>query len=94
MSQILYFQVNLKTMELPYAVYILKCKDNTYYTGFTVNIEKRLKAHNNKEVHYTKDKLPVVLVHLSLFENKMKAYDFERYLKSGSGIAFRNKRLL
>lgn len=81
-------------MILPFAVYILKCNDNTYYTGFTTNIEKRLNAHNNKEVHYTKDKLPVKLVHLSVFEDKQKAYDFERYLKTGSGIAFRNKRLV
>ena len=54
-------------MTLPFAVYILKCKDETYYTGFTTNIKNRLKAHNKKEVHYTKDKLPVELVHLSLF---------------------------
>ena len=81
-------------MILPFAVYILKCNDNTYYTGFTTNIEKKLNAHNNKVVHYTKDKLPVKLVHLSVFEDKQKAYDFERYLKTGSGIAFRNKRLV
>jgi putative endonuclease len=81
-------------MELPYAVYILKCNDETFYTGYTTNIESRLKAHNNKEVHYTKSRLPIELVHLSLFEIKQKAYDFERYLKSGSGIAFRNKRLI
>lgn len=81
-------------MELPYAVYILKCSNKTYYTGYTTNIENRLKAHNKGEVHYTKDKLPLELVHLSLFANKQKAYDFERYLKTGSGIAFRNKRLI
>jgi putative endonuclease len=81
-------------MTLPYAVYILKCSNDTYYTGFTTNIQNRLKAHNNKEVHYTKDKLPLCLIHISFFINKKKAYDFERYLKSGSGIAFRNKRLI
>lgn len=81
-------------MELPYCVYILLCSDNTYYTGYTKNIKSRLKAHDNKEVHYTKDKLPVKLVHLSVFDDKQKAYDFERYLKTGSGIALRNKRLI
>ncbi|QRM89485.1 GIY-YIG nuclease family protein [Lacinutrix sp. WUR7] len=65
-------------MELPYAVYILKCNNETYYTGFITNIKNRLKAHKNKEVHYTKDKLPVELVHLSQFIDKQKAYDFER----------------
>lgn len=81
-------------MKLPYAVYILICSDNTYYTGYTTNIDNRLKAHNNKEVYYTKSRLPVRLVNLIQFENKQKAYDFERYLKTGSGIAFRNKRLV
>ena len=83
-----------KSMELPYAVYILKCANGKHYTGFSANIFKRLRAHNRGEVHFTKDKLPVTLVHLSLFVNKQKAYDFERYLKSGSGVSFRNKRLL
>jgi putative endonuclease len=81
-------------MELPYAVYILLCADLTYYTGYTTNIQNRLKAHKNKEVLYTKSRLPVKLVNLIKFENKQKAYDFERYLKTGSGIAFRNKRLV
>ncbi|WP_138433144.1 GIY-YIG nuclease family protein [Winogradskyella algicola] len=81
-------------MKLSYSVYILKCSDNTYYTGFTTNIDNRLKAHNNKEVLYTKSRLPIKLVNLIEFENKQKAYDFERYLKTGSGIAFRNKRLV
>lgn len=81
-------------MELTYAVYILECANGKHYTGYTVNITERLKALRKGEVTYTKDKLPVALVHLSLFANKQKAYDFERYLKSGSGIAFRNKRLL
>ncbi|RKN80359.1 GIY-YIG nuclease family protein [Ulvibacterium marinum] len=81
-------------MTLPYAVYILKCANGQYYTGFSANLEKRLNAHQNGEVHFTKDKLPFQLVHVSYFVDKKKAYDFERYLKSGSGIAFRNKRLV
>lgn len=81
-------------MELPFVFYIVKCNNETFYTGFSTNIENRLVAHRNKEVHYKKDKLPVELVYLSLFENNQKAYDFERYLKSGSEITFRNKRLI
>lgn len=81
-------------MELPYAVYILKCSNGQYYTGFTRNIKRRLKEHRNGEVRFTKNKLPFEVVHVSLFSNKQKAYDFERYLKSGSGIAFRNKRFI
>ena len=85
---------NLRNMEPPYGIYILKCANGKYYTGYTTNITNRFIAHRNGEVSFTKDKLPVELVHLSLFANKQKAYDFERYLKSGSRIAFRNKRLL
>jgi len=81
-------------MELPYAVYIFLCSDSTYYTGYTTNIKQRIKAHNNKEVHYTKSRLPIKLINLIQFKNKQKAYDFERYLKTGSRIAFRNKRLV
>ena len=81
-------------MELLYGVYILKCNNSKHYTGFTTNIKNRLKAHRKGEVSFTKDKLPIKLLHISYFEEKKKAYDFERYLKSGSGIAFRNKRLI
>nr|MBX2829540.1 GIY-YIG nuclease family protein [Flavobacteriaceae bacterium] len=54
-------------MELPYAVYLLKCSNGTYYTGFTRNIKKRIQAHERGEVSYTRDKLPLELVHLSQF---------------------------
>jgi putative endonuclease len=81
-------------MELPIGVYIVQCKNGQFYTGYTRNIAKRLAAHNRDEVSFTKGKLPVKLIHLSLFNVSQKAFDFERYLKSGSGIAFRNKRLV
>ncbi|WGK63894.1 GIY-YIG nuclease family protein [Croceiramulus getboli] len=81
-------------MHLPYTVYILRCSDGTYYTGFTSPIGRRLDEHQRGEVHYTRDKRPFVLVHSSSFISKMTAYDFERYLKSGSGIAFRNKHFI
>ena len=81
-------------MQLPYAVYIIKCANGKHCTGYTTNINHRMNAHRKGEVSFTKDKLPVKLVHVSLFADKQKAYDFERYLKTGSGIAFRNKRLL
>lgn len=81
-------------IHLPYAVYILKCVSGKYYSGFSANLVQRIKAHQRGEVRFTKDKLPVELVHLSLFANKQQALEFERYLKTGSGIAFRNKRFL
>lgn len=75
-------------------VYILKCIDSTHYTGCTGNLKDRLSRHNNGQVHYTKDKLPIELISFIAFQDKYKAFEFEKYLKSGSGIAFRNKRLI
>lgn len=46
-----------------------------------------MKEHQKGEVAYTKDKLPIELVHISFFSDKLLAYNFERYLKSGSGKA-------
>ena len=75
-------------------VYILKCSDNTFYTGCTNNLKERLSRHNNGYVHYTKDKRPVGLITYVAFSDKTKVFSFEKYLKSGSGTAFRNKRLI
>jgi putative endonuclease len=77
-----------------YYVYILRCADSTYYTGCTNNINERIERHKIGQVRYTYDKLPVELVSYIAFSNKYKAFAFEKYLKSGSGMAFRNKRLI
>ncbi len=81
-------------MLLPYAVYILKCSDGSYYTGFSTNIHNRIKAHQAGKIKSTQSRLPVELVHTSLFTDKKKAYNFKRYLQTGTGIAFRNKRFI
>ena len=49
-----------------YSLYILKCSDNTLYTGITNNIEKRLKMHSGELpgwAKYTRARLPVELVY-------------------------------
>ncbi|WP_243744229.1 GIY-YIG nuclease family protein [Zeaxanthinibacter enoshimensis] len=71
--------------DLPFCVYILKCIDGKLYTGFTRYLKKRLKAHQSGEVHFTKNKLPVQLIHVSKFNNPLTAYNFERYLNQGPG---------
>ena len=75
-------------------VYLLKCSDHSYYTGCTQNLEERMSRHNAGSVKYTKTRLPFQLVTYIAFSDKDKAYEFEKYLKSGSGMAFRNKRLI
>ena len=74
--------------------YILKCSDDTYYTGCTCDLADRINRHSKGENTYTKERLPVVLVYYSAFQNKYKAYEFEKYLKSGSGKAFARKRFI
>ncbi|MBI2068761.1 MAG: GIY-YIG nuclease family protein [Candidatus Yanofskybacteria bacterium] len=75
-------------------VYVLKCANGTVYTGCTNNIEDRLKRHGNGRVFATKNRLPINLICYTVFENKYTAYNFEKYLKSGSGRAFLSKHLI
>ena len=75
-------------------VYLLKCNDSTIYTGCTSNLTDRMRRHNKGEVKYTSTRLPFELITYITFSNKYKAYDFEKYLKSGSGKAFSKKRFL
>lgn len=62
--------------------YMLKCKDNTYYTGYTNDLEKRIKAHNEgKGAKYTKGRGPVELVYYEEYEDKSTAMRREWELK-------------
>ncbi|MFA5187848.1 MAG: GIY-YIG nuclease family protein [Patescibacteria group bacterium] len=64
------------------------------YTGFSENIDNRLIDHNKGNSEYTDTFKPWKIIFYCAFENKEKALNFERYLKTSSGIAFRNKRLI
>lgn len=62
--------------------YILRCSDDTLYTGWTNDVEKRLKAHNDgKGAKYTKPRLPVELVYVEEFEDKIDAMKREAAIK-------------
>lgn len=73
-------------------VYILRCKDGSPYTGCTSDLRDRFNRHNNGHVPATKANLPVELVFYCAFKEKLKAFQFEKYLKSGSGRAVMFKR--
>lgn len=63
------------------------------YVGITEDLKKRLKTHNSGgSVHTAKYKPWELLVYMG-FKNEVKARQFEKYLKSGSGRAFAKKRL-
>ena len=62
--------------------YILKCSDNTLYTGWTNNLEKRIKDHNDgKGAKYTKARRPVELVYYEIFKTKEDAMKREYAIK-------------
>ena len=55
-------------------VYILRCADESLYTGWTNDLEKRVKTHNaGKGAKYTKTRLPVELVYYEEYEEKGEA---------------------
>lgn len=77
-----------------YYFYILKLKDDSYCAGYSSDLKKRMSEHKRGTVKTTKNSLPVKLVFYSAFDSKDRAIKFERYLKEGSGFAFRNKHLI
>jgi putative endonuclease len=78
-----------------YYVYILRSeKDGSRYIGVTEDLKRRLAEHNSGSNKYSSTKLPIHIIWYSAFPQKQQAYNFERYLKSGSGSAFMNKRLV
>lgn len=66
-----------------YFVYILKCNDNTLYTGITTDLERRVKEHNNSKVgaKYTKARRPVELIYSKTFDDRSAASVEEARIK-------------
>ncbi len=71
---------------MSYYVYILKCADNTFYTGITTDIERRIKEHNGidkykKGAKYTATRRPVKLIYSAKFKNRSTASKEEYRIK-------------
>ncbi|MEG0961423.1 MAG: GIY-YIG nuclease family protein [Lachnospiraceae bacterium] len=67
--------------------YIVRCKDKTLYTGWTNNIQKRLKAHNSSQgAKYTKGRTPVTLVYLEAHKTRQEAMQREVSIKKLSRV--------
>jgi putative endonuclease len=73
---------------------IVSEKDGSIYTGCTNDLKRRLIEHNSGLSPYTKTKCLWSLKWYSVFFNKEKAFNFEKYLKTSSGKAFINKRII
>ena len=74
--------------------YVLKSeKSGRFYTGFTSNLRKRLKQHNNGESYYTNREKPYLLVYYEASLNEDDARAREIYLKTGMGKRFIKNRI-
>lgn len=69
-----------------YTVYIIQNPKGTLYTGFSSNLEARLREHNTgKPGNYTYKRGPWKLVYKEEYESKDEAFKREQFLKSGQG---------
>ena len=63
-------------------VYMLRCRDGSLYTGWTNDLEKRLKAHNSGSASkYTRTRLPAEMVYFEEWESKEAAMSREWHIK-------------
>ena len=71
-----------------YYIYILKCVNNSYYIGITNNLERRMHEHNEglNKTCYTYNKLPLILIYQTEFNNPIEAIAFEKQIKGWSRI--------
>ncbi len=78
----LFQQTSHLQFEMAFTVYILKCKDESYYTGHTDNLEKRLYEHRHSTIEsYTTTRLPIELVFCEQFFTRLEALEMERRIK-------------
>lgn len=62
--------------------YMIRCADNTIYSGYSTDPLRREEVHNSgKGAKYTRNRLPVELIHVEIFENKSDAMKREWALK-------------
>ncbi|MFO8099334.1 MAG: GIY-YIG nuclease family protein [Salinibacter sp.] len=63
-------------------VYVLKCSDGTYYTGYTTNVDRRVAEHNaGTGAKYTRGRRPVRLVHVEAYDSQSAAMQREYAIK-------------
>lgn len=67
---------------MPYYVYVILCEDNSLYTGYTKNLNSRMRLHmKGKGARYTKMHKPKELVHVETFDSRVEAMKRERKIK-------------
>jgi putative endonuclease len=68
---------------MPYYVYVLLCDDGSFYTGYTRNVNSRMRLHvNGRGARYTRIHKPKRLVYTEEFGSRAEAMKRERRLKT------------
>ena len=63
-------------------MYVVECRDGSYYTGYTTDVKRRVAVHNSgKGAKYTRARLPVKLIYAQGFDSKEEAMSAEVLLK-------------
>ncbi|EJN59630.1 GIY-YIG nuclease family protein [Halogranum rubrum] len=63
-------------------VYIVECRDDSYYTGYTTDVERRVSEHNDGTgAKYTRGRTPVDLVYTESYDSKSAAMSREYEIK-------------
>ena len=74
-------------MSTTWIVYIVKCSDQSLYTGITTDLNRRINEHNNgsKGAKYTRNRRPVTVLHTEKYSSRSKAakreYEIKKYSK-------------
>jgi len=77
-----------------YYIYVLQSeKDENFYVGYTSNLKKRLKLHNEGRVKSTKERRPIKLIYYEACLEQKDAFKREKYLKSNYGKRYIKNRL-
>ena len=76
-----------------YYVYTLLCEDNNFYIDYTADLDNRVESHKQGRVKSTRNRLPLELAYYEGYQNKQDAKQREKFLKSGSGHQYLEKRL-
>jgi len=71
-----------------YYIYLARCKDNTIYTGYTIDLKNREAKHNAGEgAKYTRGRLPIKIVYSEFFYTITEALRREKEIKTLSRTA-------
>ena len=63
-------------------MYVVECRDGSYYTGYTTDVKKRISVHNSgKGAKYTRARFPVKLIFAEGFDSKEEAMSAEALFK-------------